>query len=278
MDGLSNQQKIAQLRSTVLEYYAAHGRHDMPWRIPDASGQLDPYKILVSEMMLQQTQVNRVIGKFNDFIRIFPTVQVLSDAPLSDVLTAWSGLGYYRRAKFLHLAAQQVVGEFAGQLPNSQADLVRLPGVGKNTAGAIIAYSFNQPVVFIETNIRTVFLHHFFGDQTDIPDSELMPFIHQALPKNGTRQWYWALMDYGSFLKSTLENPSRRSKHHHKQSAFKGSRREVRGKILKLLLAGPLDKKSLEKHIEGTVHKAVLEDLVKEGMISFDGATYHLGR
>ena len=147
-----SQQQIHDFQSMVWDYFETHGRHDLPWRLPTDRG-FDPYAIMVSEIMLQQTQVGRVIPKFQAFMKQFPTVQALASAPLSDVLQAWSGLGYNRRAKFLWQAAQQVVTDYAGVMPKTLEDLVRLPGIGKNTAGAIMAYAYDQPVYFIETNI-----------------------------------------------------------------------------------------------------------------------------
>src|SRR5215471_3425360 len=170
-----------QFCKLVFEYYQNHGRHDLPWRLPDSNGSFHPYKILVSEIMLQQTQVPRVLPKFKDFIGQFPTIQSLAQAPLKDVLVAWQGLGYNRRAKFLWQAAQAIIQDSEGTVPSTESDLVKLPGIGKNTAGAISAYAFNQPAIFIETNIRTVFIHHFFKDQVDVPDKALLGLVGATL-------------------------------------------------------------------------------------------------
>jgi A/G-specific adenine glycosylase len=165
---LSNQARQEFLEA-LWEHYARVGRGALPWRQPEGDGSFDPYKVMVSELMLQQTQVNRVIPKYTEFLQRFPTVQALSAAELGDVLRAWQGLGYNRRAKFLWQAAQQI--DQLGQFPNTLQDLVKLSGIGVNTAGAILAYAFNQPAVFVETNIRTVYTHHFFEDRTDIAHS-----------------------------------------------------------------------------------------------------------
>src|SRR5258708_5455020 len=175
---------------TVWAYYAAYGRHDLPWRRPEADGSFDAYKILVSEVMLQQTQVQRVIPKYHEFLRQFPTLRVLDNAPLGQVLVAWQGLGYNRRAKFLWQAAQMAGQDFGGHMLRDQKQLERLPGVGVNTARAILAYAFNEPVVFIETNIRTVFIHHFFKDETDIPDAAIRELVAQTLDHTKPRGWY----------------------------------------------------------------------------------------
>jgi A/G-specific adenine glycosylase len=199
-------------------------------------------------MMLQQTQVARVVPKFNAFIEHFPTIELLAAAPLSEVLIAWNGLGYNRRAIFLWQAAQQVVEQFGGKLPETTKELVTLSGVGPNTAGAILAYAYELPVVFVETNIRTVYLYHFFHDENSkISDAELQTLLEQTLDRTNPREWYWALMDYGSHLKSQIGAHLHKSTHYAKQSKFEGSLRQVRGQILKALLNGEVPTGELEK-------------------------------
>lgn len=131
---------IQAFQDTVWDYYRRHGRHDLPWRQPQTTGQFTAYPIVVSELMLQQTQVNRVIPKYEHFLQAFPTVKRLAAAPLSEVLTLWSGLGYNRRAKFLWQLAQRVVDDYKGTFPRELSSLVALPGIGPNTAGAVLAY------------------------------------------------------------------------------------------------------------------------------------------
>ncbi len=206
--------QISTFRREVLKYYRAHGR-DFPWRRTD-----DPYNVLVSEVMLQQTQVGRVLAKWGPFVATFPDFASLAAAPLVDVLTSWRGLGYNRRALYLKEIACAVMERYAGRLPDSQDELVRLPGIGPNTAGAIIAFAFNRPAVFIETNIRSVFIHHFFPEQDSVRDAQILPLIKATLDRDNPRIWYWALMDYGVMLKETTGNPSRRSAHHARQSPF----------------------------------------------------------
>src|SRR5262249_9953194 len=154
-------------------------------------------------LMLQQTQVPRVQIKFAEFIQQFPTIQALAAAKLSKVVEAWHGLGYNRRAKFLWETAKKVVQDFGGELPKNVVDLQKLPGIGPNTAGAILAYAYNEPAVFVETNTRTVFIHHFFNEHSDVVgDAELRELIAASLPSDNPREWYWALMDYGAHLKA----------------------------------------------------------------------------
>ena len=243
----------------------------MPWR-----DNTDPYWILVSELMLQQTQVSRVIPKFSEFIATFPNVASLAKASFEDVLRAWSGLGYNRRAKFLHQTAQKIMSDYDGTIPQNITELVKLPGIGPNTAGAICVYAYNQPVAFIETNIRSVYLHHFFADRTDVDDREILPLIKQSLPHDNPREWYWALMDYGAHLKATRPNPSRASRHHVKQSKFEGSDRQLRGKILKLLLQRPHSYKALQTELNDNRTKTILEKLADEGFIVKTKQTYYL--
>ena len=198
-------------------------------------GQVDPYHVVVSEIMLQQTQTYRVEPKYEQFIELFPDFEALAHAPLRSVLAAWQGLGYNRRGKYLQQIAQKVVADFNGTLPNDPATLETFPGIGKGTAGSICAFAFNKPTIFIETNIRTVFIHSFFQNQESVHDKELLPLIAQTVDTDNPREWYYALMDYGVHLKKLHANPSRKSKHHTKQSKFEGSDRQIRGMIIKLL-------------------------------------------
>jgi A/G-specific adenine glycosylase len=228
MRRLSSKQ-VKDFQNTIWKFYKSHKR-EMPWR-----GDKEPYRILVSEIMLQQTQVSRVLEYYPRFLKAFPTIKSLSRASLKDVLLLWQGLGYNRRAKFLHRLAQEVMERFEGTIPSNYTDLLDLPGIGEGTAGSLSAFAFNKPVVFIETNIRRVFIHSFFKNRDDISDSEIFPLIAQTLPHSKAREWYFALMDYGAYLKGSVSNPNRKSKHYIKQSKFKGSNREVRGMILRYL-------------------------------------------
>lgn len=262
-------------RETVWDYYRNHGR-DLPWREPETDGHFDPYKIMVSEVMLQQTQVQRVIPKYQEFLRQFPDIQALSRAPLAAVLMVWSGLGYNRRAKFLHQTAKQIMSEGA-TFPTTLNMLTSLPGIGINTASAILVYAYNQPNVFIETNIRTVFIHHFCADQAGVDDKQLLPLVEQSLDHKSPRLWYWALMDYGSHLKATIGNLSRASKHYAKQSTFQGSVRQVRGAVLRSLATRPASRSTLQDQLKDVRVVAILEALEKEGLIHRAHAEYRLG-
>ncbi|MBI5638198.1 MAG: A/G-specific adenine glycosylase [Nitrospinae bacterium] len=225
------QHRVAAFRRTVYAHFAKEGRA-LPWR-----EKVTPYRAFVSEIMLQQTQAPRVAEFFPRFVKRFPNWKRLAEAELKDVLAAWQGMGYNRRARFLREAAKRVTAEFKGRLPDDPAVLVTLPGVGKATAASIAAFGFNKPAAFIETNIRAVFIHHFFRGRERVTDAELLPLVERTLDKKNPRRWYSALMDYGTALKRLHKNPARRSAHHQRQSKFEGSIRQARGALLKTLLA-----------------------------------------
>jgi A/G-specific adenine glycosylase len=271
-------EKVHHFQETVWDYYQKHGRHELPWRLPDQLGNFDPYRIMVSEIMLQQTQVPRVIPKFLAFLEHFPDVQTLGDAQLSDVLRVWSGLGYNRRAKFLWQAAGIITVTYHGEFPRSPEALVKLPGIGIHTAGAILAYSFNQPAVFIETNIRTVFLYHFFPDQDRVTDVQIAEYVRETLPEQAlSREWYWALMDYGSYLKQQVGNLSRAAAGYARQSRFEGSRRQIRGAVLRLLGESPYSAAELSKQIVDERLPLVLAQLAGEQLIQEHDGRFSLG-
>lgn len=260
-------------RKKVLDFYKKNGRHNLPWRKTT-----NPYRILVSEIMLQQTQVDRVIPKYKEFLQRFPTTKKLAEATLPEVLRLWSGLGYNRRARMLHGAAKQVVAEHGGRFPETVEELEKLPGVGHYTARAVAAFAYNQPVVMIETNIRSVFLHEFFKDKHDIPDSKIFHLNGKFLDEKNPREWYAALMDYGAHLKKAHPNPSRRSKHHTTQAKFKGSLREVRGRILPLLFTGAKTDILLAKETKfprGRIREALL-GLASDGLVTKEGRAWVL--
>ena len=259
---------IQAMRSAVWKYYRAEARHHLPWRMSESGGHFDPYKIFVSELMLQQTQVVRVIPKFERFMQLFPTAQLLAEAPLGDVLRAWQGLGYNRRAKFLWQAARMVVETFDGRMPRTTTELTQLPGVGANTAGAILVYAFNQPAVFVETNIRTVCIYHCFSDMPQVSDAQVREVMRSALADEpDPREWYWALMDYGTYLKQHVGNVAKVSATYARQSAFAGSRRQLRGQILRNLADRPHTIATMALDQSDPRLPEVLEALVREGLI-----------
>jgi A/G-specific adenine glycosylase len=244
----------------------------MPWREDTR-----PYYVLVSELMLQQTQVDRVIPKFNAFIKRFPDEASLAQASLADVLGLWQGLGYNRRAKFLHESAKKITAEFNGVFPDSYDDILSLPGVGPGTAGAIMTYAFNQPVVFIETNVRTVYFHHFFEDGDKVSDAELRPVIEATIDHEHPREFYWALMDYGTWLKKQGAGRINQSSHYKKQSPLKGSVREVRGGIIRHLSTGDISLADLQAYYPGDVRfEPAFNGLLADGLITQTDQIVHL--
>ncbi|MBI5421411.1 MAG: A/G-specific adenine glycosylase [Parcubacteria group bacterium] len=268
-------QKIKEFQKIVWDYYRKNKRA-MPWRETT-----DSYHILVSEIMLQQTQVKRVLEKYPLFIKAFPDFQSLAKAPLSDVLKTWQGMGYNRRAIALKKIAQRVVHEYEGVLPQAPEVLVNFPGIGKATAGSIVTFAFNTPTVFIETNIRRVFIHHFFGKRKSVKDEDILRYVETALDKKRSREWYWALMDYGTHLGEIMraENPNRKSKAYKKQSKFEGSDRKIRGIILKFLIKeGKKSKEEIAHKIkeDSARIQKILADLVKEGFLIQNKDEYQL--
>jgi len=244
----------------------------MPWR-----ENTDPYHVMVSELMLQQTQVSRVMEKFPRFIERFPAIGQLAGASLADVLDEWIGLGYNRRAKFLKQAAEQVVERFGGTVPRGVDELESLPGIGPNTARAIAVYAFGQPHVFVETNIRAVIIHHFFRDAVAVSDREILAVVEACLDRQNPRQWFWAMMDYGTWLKKEHGNISRRSATYAKQSKFAGSNRQKRAAILRLIVERKLA--TIEEIRQGTGYEEhvidlVLAALVAEGFVEQNNGHY----
>lgn len=250
----------------VYGHYAKHKRSHLPWRKTR-----DPYYILVSELMLQQTQVDRVIPKYTAFIATFPSLSSLARASLKSVLRLWQGLGYNNRAQRLHALAQQVTAHYKGKLPKTSTELQELPGIGPYTANAIMAFAYNKPVLLIETNIRAVYIHHFFHDQENITDAQLLPLIEETMDTTHPRKWYSALMDYGSYLKKNHPNPSRKSKHHTKQSRFEGSFRQKRARVLHTITNAPhalsFQQLLLETELDPDTLDNVLQSLKKDNMV-----------
>lgn len=251
-------------RKTIQDFYKQHGRQ-FPWRET-----ADPYHILVSEIMLQQTQTDRVLPKYNQFVVRFPNVDCLAKAELREILEVWQGLGYNRRAISLQRIAQLVSERFGGRIPDGAETLRTFPGIGQATAGAIVAFGFNRPEIFIETNIRRVFLHFFFPGIERVRDKDILPLIEQTMNRVQPRHWYYALMDYGVWLKKTEGNPNRRSAHYHRQAPFEDSDRQIRGLVIKTLLEGrELNEDALVKALKKSPKrvKRIIRQLIEEGFL-----------
>ncbi len=262
-------QRIKKFQKLMWDFYRKEGRR-MPWRHTD-----NIYHVMVSEIMLQQTQVKRVFHFYETFLQKFPTIDDLATAPLKEVLLAWQGLGYNRRAKFLHEAAKIMN---TNGIPRTVDELQKLPGIGYNTACSTATFTYNIPVVFVETNIRTIMIYFFAHHKENVSDKEVLSLVAQTLPKKNFREWYYALMDYGSFLKSRVVNPSRQSKHHQHQSKFEGSDRQIRGKIIKTLLTAKMTSAALSKKLSIPPMRLAeqIKNLTNENMIVKKGKKYTL--
>ncbi len=315
----TNPERLKIFQREIWSYHRKN-RREMPWRKDTR-----PYYVVVSEIMLQQTQVDRVRVKFASFVERFPDWKSLARASTREVLAEWSGLGYNRRGLYLKRIAEIVVADERykflletaalrtriGGTPQTisskkssrtelrtlqssqrsrrdtcaelRSSLLELPGIGPNTAGSILTFAFNLPIPFIETNIRSVFIHFFFKDtQKKIPDSELFPLIERTIDQKNSREWYYALMDYGSYLKKLHPNPSRRSAHHIRQSSFKGSNRELRSNILKIILEKKSSASSIAKRLSSSWDRQKIEknlaDLRREGFIEKKGRVFQVAR
>jgi A/G-specific adenine glycosylase len=256
---------IASFRARVWAHWREHGRHDLQWRLT-----ADPYAILVSEVMLQQTQVPRVVPKYTEWMEQFPTIDSLAAAPLEAVLRAWQGLGYNRRAVALKRAAEIVSDQHGGVLPRDVAALMALPGIGPATAAGVMAFAYGKPVVYLETNVRGVYIHEFFGDAEKVPDRDILPLLEATLDDSDPRRWFYALLDYGWWLKRTYPNPTRRSAHYARQGKFEGSRRQRRSRLLRSVMAEPgttADSLARDLDLSFGETASLLDSLATEGFL-----------
>jgi len=275
--------QIEQFKKHVWDAGDMWGRPFLPWRQTS-----DPYAIYLSEVMLQQTQVSRVEKRWPRFLRKFPTLDALAAASNADVLSEWQGMGYNRRGLFLKKTAEICARDYAGKLPHTYKQLVKLPGIGDTTAAGIMAFAHQVPGVYLETNVRCVFIHEFFPDAQGVPDSQIKPLVAQTCSKENPRQWYYALMDWGTHIKATEPNPTRRAASYHKQSSFKGSRRQKRAFILRDVLDNPeisqeevfadlnhYEKKSGRPSVSEDVFASIVSDLEKDGFFSSEQRGRH---
>lgn len=264
-----------KFQKIVWDFYKEKGRAELSWRKTK-----DPYKIWVSEIMLQQTQVSRVVEKYKNFLEKFPSVKILAGSSQASVLKEWVGLGYNRRALNLLQGSKFVEKEFKGKLPRNVEDLEKIPGIGSYTSRAITTFAFNKRHSFVETNIRTVYFNHFFKDKESVSDKDILDLVEKTLPENSFRDWYYALMDYGAFLKKEGKGKNTKSKHYTKQSKFEGSDRQIRAAIVRYLTQnGETDLgemlKSLsfdEERVEIQIQKLLDEKMVflKNGFLGLD--------
>lgn len=276
---------ILKFQKKILSWHKKN-RRGMPWRTIKG-----PYKILVSEIMLQQTQVSRVIPKYLAFLKEFPTVSSLAKAPRLKLLKAWAGLGYWRRALLLQNTAHIIQNTYAGKFPQDPKTLETLPGIGRYTARALACFAFGNTEAFLDTNIRRVYLHFFFPNRKNVSDKEILKIAQKCLysvshdrrKKSITaREWHYALFDYGATaLKDKAIN--KRSRHYTKQSKFEGSFRSFRTKIMRFLLEQPNQKATANKiqrmlQKEGSPYPSekLLASLEKDDLIKRKGYSYSL--
>lgn len=258
-----DQKKLLEFKNALQPFLDSP--RQFPWR-----NTADPYAILVSEIMLQQTQTSRVVEKYTQFLETFPTVHALAAASAKAVLSIWSGLGYNRRALFLKRAAEGIVLKHGGTVPNDPELLELLPGIGHYTARAIVAFAFNKAYPFLETNVRSVYLHHFFSRaRKPVPDAALLSLVESTMDTKNPRAWSAAIMDYGAYLKANGNKIHQKSKSYTKQSTFKGSNRQIRGQVLRLLLEKKRTEAMLlrETKAESEKVRGVIAALVREGML-----------
>ena len=267
-------ERLEEFSATVWE----RGRElyrDLPWRDTH-----DPYAILLSEVMLQQTQVSRVMGRWEQWLETFPTIADLASAPLPPVLELWQGMGYNRRALNLKRCAEEVVAMHDGVVPSDKKALLALPGIGPSTSAGVRIFAFRQPDMYLETNVRAVFIHELFPGRESVADKELVSLVEATCPQDArVRAWYYALLDYGAYLKKTMPNPTRRSKHYTRQSKFEGSHRQKRVYLLRRVIDDALSTEDLARDLaqserasgrqEPSVEevRAILDELEREGFV-----------
>lgn len=265
---------LSLFRSSILDFYAHHGRR-FAWR-----NTCDPYRILLSEVMLQQTQTSRVEPKYELFLSLWPDFSSLANAPLDELLFHWKGLGYNRRALNLRKSAL-LTEQWGWTIPPDEMAISRLPGVGKATTAALLAFSYQKKSLYLETNIRRVLLTCFYPEAEQVKDKELEKLLALLVADvEDTKSWYYALMDYGVLLKALLPNANTRSAHYTKQSAFENSNRQIRGQLIHLLAdTGPKERHQIMDILSRFEQERILSclaDLQKEGFVQEKEGVYRI--
>jgi A/G-specific adenine glycosylase len=257
-----------KFQKKILQFYQDHKRN-LPWRKTT-----DPYNILLSEFMLQQTQVSRVIDYYIHWVDNWPTIERLAKEEYKNVLHAWMGLGYNRRAMYIHNTAKVIVDEFNGDVLTAVKHYEKLPGIGLYTSKAIQIFADNADIATVDTNIRRIFISEFGLDEA-ISDKDLFTLAKQCIPQGKSRDWHNALMDYGALY---LTSRKTGIKPKTQQSSFQGSDRQIRGKILRLLLKEDHSKYQLQKEltIESKRLSKILTKMLNEKTVSKTNKIYHV--
>lgn len=245
-------------------------RRDLPWRKTR-----NPYHILVSEVMLQQTQVARVLPKYKEFLQAFPTVPDLAAASPASVLRMWKGMGYNRRALYLQKTAQAIVSDHKGKFPQDEKKLLALPGIGKYTARAILVFGFKKDVSMVDTNVRQIITHFFYSG---IPQKEKIidETAERLVPIGKSWEWHQALMDFGALELKNLKPRSPVSPISPRKSSvpFRQTNRFFRGRVMDMLRVGDMKELVLITEFAKLYDKdesfiqEILAGLVKDGLIA----------
>jgi A/G-specific adenine glycosylase len=260
----ANEKKVTEFQRMIFSWWESH-RRDLPWRKTH-----DPYRILISEVMLQQTQVSRVLPKYEEFLTLFPDVQVLAGATVASVLRAWKGMGYNRRALYLHKTAQVVMSEHKGVFPMIESELLKLPGLGIYTVRALLVFAYKKDVAMVDTNVRQIITHYFFSGEKQSA-TVVQKIADSLVPKGLSWEWHQALMDYGALAMSRIKPKSPQSRK--KAIPFRESNRFYRGRIMDLLRENTREENELVYEIATRYNKSedlvevILEGLVSEGLV-----------
>ena len=266
--------EIEEFKNIINTWYLVH-RRDLPWRKT-----FDPYSIVVSEIMLQQTQVGRVLNFYDKFLNTFPTFSSLATADNKTLFELWNGLGYWKRALNLRKIAEIIQLKYEGVFPSDIDTLKTLPGVGEYTSAALKCFIYNYPVAFVETNIRKVINHFFFNGSDNVSDKEIYRIADLVLDRDNPREWNYSLMDYGS-----SEFRSKKTTKNDKKESFVFSNRFYRGELIRFITQkGEVSRDEIhillntisENKITNSRVSSILESLIKDQLISNKKDRYYI--
>jgi len=260
--------RISAFQDMIFLWWQEHKR-DLPWRKTR-----DPYRILVSEVMLQQTQVSRVLPKYDEFLRVFSDVNALSQASTAQVLRLWHGMGYNRRALYLKKTAETVRDMYGGIFPEDEQSLTKLPGLGRYTARAILVFAYEKDVAMVDTNIRQIITHFFYKGKQQ-REKTILDMADTLFPRGRSWEWHQALMDYGALEMSRVRG--KRVSVGRKQAPFRDSNRYYRGRVIDVLRVGEADEWKMVADFSRQYDKpaeyftGVIGQLIKDGLVERRG-------